>query len=58
MSRSARHSRRAVSDLICTVFDVEASCAAIFRNPGGTSEKQNEYVWVIPNNHLEFSRVR
>ena len=45
---------------MCTLFDAEVDvlCAAIFRNPGGTPEKQNEYVWVIPNNHLEFSRVR
>ena len=47
-------------DFMCTLFDaeVEVLCAAIFRNPGGTPEKQNEYVWVIPNNHLEFSRIK
>ena len=47
-------------DFICTLFDVEVDvqCAAIFRNPAGTSEKQNEYVWVNPYRHFEFSRVK
>jgi hypothetical protein len=51
---------RIEGDLMCTLLDtnVDVTCAAIFRNPGGTPEKQNEYDIVNPYNHLEFSRVK
>jgi adenylate cyclase len=51
---------RIEGNLMCTLLDanVNVICAAIFRNPGGTPEKQNEYDIVNPNNHLEFSRVK
>jgi TolB-like protein/tetratricopeptide (TPR) repeat protein len=45
---------------VCTLFEVESDvqCAAIFRNPGGTPERQNEYVWATPWIHVFFSRVK
>jgi adenylate cyclase len=51
---------RMEGDLLCSMWDteVELTCATIFRNPGGTPEKQNEYVFVNPSNQLEFSPVK
>ncbi len=51
---------RMEGDLLCSFWDtdVEVTCAAIFSNPGGTPERQNEYVFVTPGNRLEFSRVK
>jgi TolB-like protein/class 3 adenylate cyclase len=51
---------RMEGDLLCSMWDsdVELACATIFRNPGGTPENQNEYVFVVPTNRLEFSRVK
>jgi adenylate cyclase len=33
-------------------------CAAMFRNPGGTREKRNEYLFIRPWNSFEFSVVK
>ncbi len=51
---------RIEGDLMCSLWDTEVggTCAAIFRNPGGTPEKQNEYVFATPYDHLEFSLVK
>jgi adenylate cyclase len=38
--------------------ELDASCGAIFRNPKGTSVRQNEYVAVFPRGSGEFSVVR
>lgn len=34
------------------------SCAAIFRNRAGTLEALNEYLWILPYHHFEFSIVQ
>jgi TolB-like protein len=51
---------RVEGDLLCTMWDtdVEVACAAIFRNPGGTSEDHNEYFFLLPSRWLEFSPVK
>ena len=33
-------------------------CGAVFRNPGGTLEKRNEYLYLRPWNSFEFSVVK
>ena len=33
-------------------------CGAMFRNPGGTLENRNEYLWFRPGNSFEFSVVK
>ena len=33
-------------------------CGAVFRNPGGTREKRNEYLFIRPWNSFEFSVVK
>ena len=46
-------------DLICHYWtDWGPSCGAIFRNPGGTSERQDEFVWVFLTGPLYFSIVK
>jgi hypothetical protein len=34
------------------------NCGAMFRNPGGTLENRNEYLWFLPSNSFEFSVVK
>jgi hypothetical protein len=38
--------------------DVDATCAAIFRNPKGKLEELNEFVWMSPTDHVEFSQIK
>lgn len=47
-------------DFLCTSYDpdVVTICHAIFRNPQGTREKLNEYVWVTDRREFEFSVVK
>jgi adenylate cyclase len=47
-------------DFMCTLFDtdVDATCAAVFRNPEGTLEGLNEFVWMSPGDHVEFSQTK
>src|SRR5262249_28079748 len=46
-------------DTICTSTQaIPRYCSAIFRNPGGSFEAKNEYVFINPWNHLEFSVVK
>jgi TolB-like protein/class 3 adenylate cyclase/thioredoxin-like negative regulator of GroEL len=33
-------------------------CAAIFRNPGGTAEQENEYLWISGVDRIQFSIAR
>jgi TolB-like protein/class 3 adenylate cyclase len=50
---------RIEGDYLCTTWDAEvgSACAVIFRNPGGTHEAQNEFVFVTSREHLAFSVV-
>jgi TolB-like protein/class 3 adenylate cyclase len=34
-----------------------ASCVTVFRNPGGTLAKENEYIWLEGDNAFTFSQV-
>jgi tetratricopeptide (TPR) repeat protein len=34
-----------------------ADCVTLFRNPGGTKEKENEFIWYDRNGALTFSQV-
>jgi tetratricopeptide (TPR) repeat protein len=47
-----------VGDFLCTLWSMDTNCVAIFRNPGGTRERQNEYVLVADQARLEFSVVK
>jgi adenylate cyclase len=38
--------------------DTWRGCGAVFRNPDGTLEKRNEYLYIRPWNSLEFSVVK
>jgi TolB-like protein/tetratricopeptide (TPR) repeat protein len=42
-------------DRDCFYFSYEKACAAIFRNPSGTSEERNEYYWLLPWYQIAFS---
>jgi adenylate cyclase len=59
-SQSLAGVSRVEGNFLCSIWDteVELTCSAVLRNPGGTPEKQNEYVFVTPGNRLEFSRVK
>ena len=43
-------------DFICSQWEaeIEAACAAVFRNPAGTPEKQNEFAWITPWDKLDL----
>ena len=47
-------------DFMCTLFDTDfdATCAAVFRNPKGTREELNEFVWMSAVDHVEFSQTK
>ena len=46
-------------DVICTFHVIRGrACAAIFRDPAGTPQAMNEYLWIIPFYHFEFSIVQ
>ena len=46
-------------DALCTWFSTAGyGCAVIFRNPAGTFEQKNQYIWVTPELQLEFSVVK
>lgn len=34
------------------------TCGAVFRNPFGTQEQENEYLSIYPKNRIEFSVVK
>jgi len=45
-------------DFFCNwSLNVGRGCGAVFRNPGGTPEKKNEYLFIRPWNSFEFSVV-
>jgi len=45
-------------DFFCGwALNVGRGCGAVFRNPGGTPEKKNEYLFIRPWNSFEFSVV-
>jgi hypothetical protein len=41
-------------DMLCTLWDsdVEVTCLAFFRNPGGTAEQQDEFVLLAPSGRV------
>jgi adenylate cyclase len=48
-------------DMLCTLWDsdVEVTCLAFFRNPGGTAEQQDEFVLLAPSGRVvKFSQER
>lgn len=47
-------------DFLCSLWhtDLDATCAAIIRNPAGTREAQNEYLVVLWGERTEFSVVK
>jgi tetratricopeptide (TPR) repeat protein len=48
-------------DMLCTLWDsdVEVTCLASFRNPGGTAEQQDEFVLLAPSGRVvKFSQER
>jgi TolB-like protein/class 3 adenylate cyclase/Flp pilus assembly protein TadD len=50
---------RIEGDAICSwVITRGRYCSTIFRNPSGSFQGKNEYVWVNPFNHFEFSIVK
>jgi TolB-like protein/class 3 adenylate cyclase len=53
---------RMEDDAVCTFYPTLDGggkiCGVVFRNPGGTLEKKNEYLLVQPMNRFEFSVVK
>jgi adenylate cyclase len=48
-------------DMLCTLWDsdVEVTCLAFFRNPGGTAQQQDEFVLLAPSGRVvKFSQER
>jgi adenylate cyclase len=46
-------------DFLCGGIAYEGrGCGAVFRNPGGTRQKKNEYLYIRPWNSFEFSVVK
>jgi tetratricopeptide (TPR) repeat protein len=45
-------------DVLCRWTTNPRLCQVIFRNPEGTSEKRNEYLWLSPFDELDFSQVK
>ena len=47
-------------DFFCryVVEETSRGCSYVFRNPGGTFEKKNEYLFISPWNSFEFSVVK
>ncbi|HUL05566.1 MAG TPA: adenylate/guanylate cyclase domain-containing protein [Candidatus Acidoferrum sp.] len=44
-------------DRFCIVLTTTTACGRIFRNPGGTRAKENEYIWFIGGWVRTFSQV-
>jgi hypothetical protein len=42
---------------VCYLWSTIKFCGGIFRNPGGTREKQNEFIWYYPERMFTFSQV-
>jgi len=50
---------RIEGDMICSWVTTRGRyCATIYRNPEGTFEAKNEYVWVNHFNRFEFSVIK
>ena len=53
---------RMEDDAVCTFYPTLDGggkiCGVVFRNPGGTLEKKNEYLLVQPMDRFEFSAVK
>ena len=47
-------------DLLCLsgVYRGQDTCGSVYRNPEGSAEQQNEYIYVIPNRLFNFSAVK
>ena len=46
-------------DFFCNwSLNVGRGCGAVFRNPAGTPEKKNKYLFIRPWNSFEFSVVK
>jgi hypothetical protein len=43
-------------DRLCYTFDFVSYCGDVFRNPGGTRAKENEFIW-YNGEALTFSTV-
>jgi hypothetical protein len=41
---------------LCFVWTITQSCGQILRNPGGTKEKENEYIWYLEDWGFTFSQ--
>lgn len=42
---------------LCVAFGPQSYCGPVMRNPGGTPEKENEYIWAVSSAYT-FSPVR
>jgi hypothetical protein len=42
---------------VCYLWSTISLCGGIFRNPGGTRERQNEFIWYYPERTFTFSQV-
>ena len=42
---------------VCYRWTTISLCGGVFRNPGGTREKQNEFIWYSPERMFTFSQV-
>lgn len=42
---------------LCVAFGPQSYCGPVLRNPGGTPEKENEYIWAVSSAYT-FSSVR
>jgi hypothetical protein len=41
----------------CVTFSPQSYCGVVMRNPGGTREKENEFIWEISSAYT-FSQVK
>ena len=44
-------------DDVCYSWTTIRWCGGMFRNPGGTKEKQNEFIWYVPERTFTFSQI-
>jgi hypothetical protein len=44
-------------DDACYLWSTISLCGGVFRNPGGTKEKQNEFIWYSPERTFTFSQI-
>jgi hypothetical protein len=42
---------------LCLRFDLVSYCGIIVRNPGGTRDLENEFIWLHPSGRYSFSRI-